>query len=176
MNYLKNTAKFIGLVLFLIVVLLCILVFTPENWLWDSQAQVERIRAEIPQAQARWQAHQITHYNIDARVYIHSGPCGKGGEPTTLKIRYNQLVIPPYDTENPTIADLEELCQISSFLPPKLFAFLDKELSHLDTTRYYVTVDFDPEYGYMSSYSFRSTIPGGQVFYKFDNFQPITKW
>src|SRR5437868_15143284 len=94
----------------LISVMMFINLYVPRHWTFESKAELEKIRTELPLAEARWKSHNITDYDIDVQVFIHLGLCSTelNGKPTTLSVRQGKLVI----TDEVRNDSLEEGCTI----------------------------------------------------------------
>lgn len=149
----------------------------PQHWPTESMAELERIRNELPLAEARWKAHNITDYEIDAYAASqHTTFCGvfeKGEiyfEPHHLKVQGAEIVF-ANESQKSTVDE----CNIDSLLPPKVFDFIRRTLEDADPKSEYLSVEFDPEYGFVSEYlltsNYRARLsPYAQ--YSMSNFRP----
>ena len=127
-----------SLIIAAIIVFILIYFPIPQHWAFESKAELERIRMELPVAETRWKSHNITDYDIDVQVFIHMGMCSTNfnGTPTTLNVRQGRLVV----TDEIRKYSLEEGCKIGDLLPPKLF----------DSVRQ-ILEKAEPDYQYLQS-------------------------
>ena len=150
----------------------------PVHWSTESMAELERIRKELPLAEARWNAHNITDYEIE--VYAasqHTTFCGvfENGnvyfEPHHLKVRQGKIVFANANQKR-TVQE----CALDSFIPPRVFDTIRQRLENADPTSEYLSVEFDPEYGFVSGYVLTSNYRARlspYAEYSFSNFSPL---
>ena len=147
------------------------------HWTIESVIELERVRKELPLAEARWKPHNITDYEIDASatvlpIFCHD-PSDMTFAPWDLEIRQNEIV---FDTD--IQKSYVEECDTGDFLPPKVFDIIRQRLEMANPLEDYLRVDFDPEYGYvLKYYSDFVWYPGTQcgdclTEYNFSNFRP----
>jgi glyoxylase-like metal-dependent hydrolase (beta-lactamase superfamily II) len=151
----------------------CYGIFAPRHWPFESAAELNRIRSDMVTAEKQWEIHQTTNYDIDVKVVTHMSPCytDLDGKPTTLSVRQGKLII----TDEVRKYYLEKVCYISSFLPPQAFETVGEILDKTDPNVTYRKIEFDPEYGFIASYSATSNSSWSSAFtsYKFSNFRPV---
>ena len=63
---------FWSLIIATIIVVVITIAPIPKHWSFESKAELERIRTELPLAEARWKAHGITSYEIDVTGLVIS--------------------------------------------------------------------------------------------------------
>ncbi len=124
-----------------------------------------RIKAELPAAKARWQAHNVTDYNIDIN----------GGRPFDLVCFQNVTI----SVRNGKLADVYNSCcsgcSYDSMTVEQMFTTIEKHLENLNPQETYLTATFDPEWGFVTEYSYgctRVSTDCGEWF-KFSNFKVI---
>jgi hypothetical protein len=143
----------------------------------ESVIELERVHRELPLAEARWQAHSITDYEIDARAIVQPIFCHNPSDmtfaPWDLEIRQDKLLF-----DNDIQKNYVEECSIGAFLPPKVFDTIRQRMETANPLQDYLRVDFDPVYGYVSKYySDYVWYPGTRCAdclteYIFSNFRP----
>lgn len=161
--------------LIIAAILMCVITFAPipKHWSFESKSELEQIRTELPLAEARWKAHGITNYEIDANTFIHPSSCinfvNNTLSPWHLKVRDGEVIY-----ENEAQKQLDDECNISNFLPPKVFSTVRDILEHAQPENRYIEIEFDSEYGFLSDYSVTSNnrISDLNVTYTFSNFHP----
>jgi Family of unknown function (DUF6174) len=145
----------------------------PKYWPSESAAELERIQSDMLMAEARWNSHEISDYDIDIRVFVHLGACNTDfeGKPTTLNVRQGRIVI----TEEVQKQHLEESCDISRWLPPQAFETVNERLAQANPNETYLSIKFDSEYGFITKYFLTSNSSSSDmhVSYEFSNFRPI---
>jgi hypothetical protein len=170
-----ETCSITILVLFLVLLGLTYFPWT-KHWPFESQAELERIRSELSGAEARWKASGITDYDVDAASFMHPGACADFSKkddwlyPLHLRVRQGQILY-----ENEQQKQWAEMCHFESFLPPQVFDTLREEVKNSHPMAMYLTAEFDPAYGFMTSYHLTANgdLPDTNVSYKFTNFQPV---
>jgi hypothetical protein len=167
-----------------IIALLCVLVriygIVPQHWSFESSAELERTRRELPLAEARWNSHNITDYEINVKAWAHPTFCGiyENGTldfttPHHLKIQQSEIVF-ANDSQKRAV----EECAIDNFLPPKVFDTIRQSLKTANPKYEYLKVEFDPEYGFVSNYVLvannrtRSDLNVGYIFTDFRPKEP----
>lgn len=163
-----------------IVVCLCMMALPaalPQHWSFESRAKLEQIRKELPLAEARWKAHNITDYTIEVDGVYHPAFCGEYDPETNtfspwhLKIEQGEIVF-DNDAQKRVVEDWP--CAISNFLPPKVFDTIRQKLENAAPEAEYLRIEFDPEYGFVSDYYLTLNGKGSDflVHYTFSNFRP----
>jgi len=151
---------FIAALFFFCIIGLALL---PNHFPFKSKAELNRIRADLAIAKAKWMANPVENYEIDVGAYTHPS-CMKSH--VTLFIRRGRLG----NTK-------EDICGIkaSDFLPPKVFDTVERVLAHANPDEYYLSISFDSEYGFMSKYIMTSNSSGNsfRIYYEFTNFTPL---
>lgn len=147
----------------LIVVILSLLgryVVSPS-----AKADALRIKAELPAAKARWQAHNVTDYNIDIN----------GGRPFDLVCFQNVTI----SVRNGKLASVYNSCcsgcSYDSMTVDQVFTDIEKRLDSLNLQKYYLTATFDPEWGFATEYRYGCTQVRNDCgeWFKFSNFQVV---
>jgi hypothetical protein len=163
-----------------IVVCLCIMALPmaiPKHWSFENRIELKRIRKELPLAEARWNSHNITDYDIDVVGVVHpNGFCShfdpktNSISPIHLKIRQGKVVF-----DNDVSKDLVEgpFCFINDVLPPKVFDNIRQIIEGKKPAGGYLKIEFDPEYGFVSDYYLTSNSRRSSllVHYTFSNFR-----
>ncbi len=148
--------------------------FAPQHWSFESQTQLERIRKELPLAEAKWKSHNITEYEIDVDAFAHPVFCHNPSDEDFsgwhLNISQGEIVF-----DNGTQKEYVEACAVSDFLPPRVFDVIRQRIKNANPKEEYLKIEFDPEYGFVTEYvndannRSNSTL---HVYYFFSNFRP----
>jgi len=148
-----------------VVILLSLL----GRWMLPGEVKVVKaeaawIKVELPKAKARWQAHNISDYNINI----------DGGRPfdfvcfsnVTLSVRDGKLA----SVYNSCCSD----CPYDSMTVEQVFTDIEGILENLDPQENYLTAKFDPEWGFVTEYRYGCTKISNDCgeWFKFSNFQP----
>ena len=166
-----------AVVIVLFVVLQVLSRYTPIHSLSETTAELERIRTELPLAEARWKAHDITDYEIEVDGVVHPAFCSDYDlenntfSPWQLRIEQGQIIFSS-DEQKRAVEDWP--CAISNFLPPTVFSTIRQKLENTAPKAEYLQVEFDLEYGFVSDYSLTSNgrISDLNIHYTFSNFHP----
>ena len=147
--------------------------FAPQHWFFESQIQLERIRRELPIAEARWKSQSITDYEIDVDAFAHPVFCHDPSEEDFtgwhLNVSQGEIVF-----DNERQKEYLEACAVSDFLPPKVFDVIRQRIKSANPKEEYLKIKFDPEYGFVTEYVHdannrrNSTL---HVYYFFSNFR-----
>lgn len=160
MNTKRATWWKIGGILSLLV--LVQLLFDPFT---DLKHQGERLQAQmnLPAARQKWEAKNITHYRFDIRGYVPLACLFDGG----IEVR-DGLVIPGPRSDagkmdgllSPGFSSVKDppLCNVQGYTIPGFFNLVADWLAQSPSSVTKVT--FDPEVGFITSFSFGS--PGGK--------------
>ena len=150
----------VGGILFIVVVVQ--ILFDP---LADLQHLKERLQAQmfLPAARQKWETKGITHYQFDIRGSVPLVCIFGGG----IEVR-DGLVIPGPRSDaakfnsmlSPGLSKAEDppLCNDQNYTMPGLLDLVEVWLAQ--STSSITEVSFDPEYGFISSFSFGD--PGGK--------------
>jgi len=166
----------IGIFIALILIVIGISPYIPKHWPSESAAELDRIRKELPLAEARWKAHGITEYEVDALGIVHPGGCfditkdpAGSFTPWHLQIRQGEIVFDS-DIQKKNI----EGCDMGDFLPPKVFDTIRQKLKEVNSQLEYLEIEFDPVYGFVSDYALTSNSSLSDLFihYVISNFRP----
>ncbi|MBV6396885.1 MAG: hypothetical protein HFACDABA_02487 [Anaerolineales bacterium] len=170
-------SKFLKLLSWSVIIaaiIVCVLIYAPipQHWSFESRAELERIRTELPLAEAKWKSHNVTDYDIEVSAMAHPLMCAdfdNNFAPWHLKIRQGQTVF-----ENEIQKNSVNDCNIELFLPPTVFDTIKEILETADADYTYLKIEFDPEYGFMTTYSLTANnrISDLNVYYSFTNFRP----
>jgi hypothetical protein len=157
-----------------LIILISYVRFAPQHWSFESQMQLERIRKELPLAEARWKSHNITEYEIDVDAFAHPVFCHDPSEEDFsgwhLNIDQGEIVF-----DNDVQKGYVEACAVNDFLPPRVFEVIRQRIKSANPQEEYLKIDFDPEYGFVTKYvndannRRNSTL---HVYYFFTNFRP----
>ena len=145
--------------------------FDPFGSIMHS-SQVVKARILSPGAHAKWDAQKIADYSFEirgstplacvvfARIEVRNGVVVQveiedilpGDSPTSL--------LPPEEWANASyFGNQIFLCDYANFTMPQIFDFL-AQLLEMDASSI-LQVDFDPNYGFMTYFSFGSFVPNG---------------
>jgi hypothetical protein len=170
MNRYQERLKFsfssIGvLILFIVIIVVTVLSIYKKPWPSDSQAEIDRIRAELPLARGRWESHGFTDYDVNFNVFVEPGCQVKN---LTLHVRNEKLVSMPSLDETACGVDIKTLDQ--------WFMGIEYSLSQINPKEHYLHIDFEPTFGFMTRYEMKSTYLRSTQFLSvtFDNFRPIS--
>lgn len=170
----SKLVRFFLISLVIAVVIVCVGTFAPRHWSFESEAELNKIRTELPLAEARWKSHHITDYDLDVSGVNHPLFCENivNNEliPWHLKIRAGQIIF-----ENDKQEWNMKSCGVSNLLPPKVFDTIREILENAKPEQVYRKIDFDPEYGFVSHYYLTSNNSESTLFVNisFKNFHPI---
>ena len=171
----SRLVRFFFVSLIIATVIVCVLTFAPipKHWSFESEAELNKIRTELPLAEARWKSHNITDYEIDVSGLIHPIACENVVNhdllPWHLTIRQGQIIF-DNDEQEHNIAE----CGIRKFLPPQVFDTIKQIIEHAKPEQEYRKIEFDPEYGFVSEYYLTSNgrLSSLLVTFSFKKFQP----
>lgn len=133
--------------------------------------EIWRVRNELPEARAKWDAQKIADYSFEVRGYVplaclasalievrngavvqvESRDFLPGDSPTKL--------LPPEEWGTPSLGGQIFPCNYANFTMPQVFDFLDQLLERDASS--ILQVDFDPNYGFITYFSFGSLVPKG---------------
>lgn len=123
---------------------------------------VSRVRAELPQVRAKWDATVITDYTFeivgDARsicqpsavVEVRSGEVVKV-ETKDFASNLPAQLLPPDKWADPDWGEEVFLCSYFHFTMPQFFGLVDETLRNYPSS--IMQVEFDPQYGFVSKFS-----------------------
>ena len=170
----------------IVTIVVCQALFDPIAIIKNS-ARLSRIRAELPAAEARWRAQDMSDYEID--VQGSSFACHIRG---TLSVRGGELVAVAMreDPSDPTSAlvpvDPEAWhirgCAYEEMTVPRFFERVERTLEEISVADATVSVTFDNELGYVTEYSYAAgyrrgllnpVISDGWVRYSIEDLRPV---
>ncbi len=144
-----------------------------------NSAELDRIRAELPDAKARWDAQGIADYDVDVSAFTHLG-CFVTD--TTLSVRKGALVSATRYKFSGTALPAPEItlsldygkpvCPLENLLPSTMFKMVERSLD-IDPFKTAFEVDFDPDYGFVTKYYLYTYGTDGVANFTFSNFRPI---
>ncbi len=176
-HFLKIILIIAAVLLLIMVVLAFLPALFPEAFLnhtrAESEAELKRLREELPLAEARWNALGAADYDIEVRP--HNMYCGTKEPEDYLAIQVRQGKMAMLEGEQQLV---ESRCGVSKYLPPQAFQTLRQEIDATDPAVYYLKVTFDAQYGYITEYVRDSTENAGYDLYKgftFRSLQPVAK-
>jgi hypothetical protein len=163
------------LVLLAVSILIIWADYIPRRLPSQNKADLERIRTELPLAEARWKSHNISNFEIDVEGFHQLARCADSSDgdpgPLHLKVRQGELVF----ESDARVQALKPCDDMGDFLPPKVFDTVRALLADADPRQVILQIEFDPEYGFVSSYYTASNYPlptDSTIRYTFSNFQP----
>lgn len=134
----------------------------------ESAATLRQALIDLPQAEARWKAASISDYDVVVTLSEHPA-CGVG--PALVHVRGGRV-------QNPSALDSilapDSYCSGAAWLPGAGFATLRARLDQLDTQRLTLKVQFDPVYGFVTSFDSHAILGTGMSLVTLTNFQPIS--
>ncbi len=122
--------------------------------------EISRVRAEFPNAHAKWDSQKITDYTFEIKT-LEPFVC----QPHAMIEVKNDVVarvetisnaglqlLPPYQWADADWGNEVFLCDYANFTMTQIFSLLDSAL-HNDSS-VILQADFDPEYGFVARYSY----------------------
>jgi hypothetical protein len=145
----------------ILVILILELLFDPFS-IMVNVIRINRIRAELPAARARWQSHEISDYDIDVRTSIppacwfEATLSVRGGE---LKAVMAREGLPPLVSTWPKTpveqTNWDGHCPYRQFSVAQTFKVVEQSLDSINLATEALTVSFDPEFGFVTHYEHR---------------------
>jgi hypothetical protein len=137
------------------------LLFDPLAWM-KNVSMVAQVRAALPAARRRWQAWGISDYDLEAKGFVPLS-CMLAAR---LKVRHGDVVAveaqqTPWDDHGPWAPvarsqwDLP-FCSYAQLTVAHLFEKVERNLAEADLSVDALDVQFDPVYGFVTSYDYRS--------------------
>jgi hypothetical protein len=132
-----------------------------------SAEEIKRALDELPDAEARWASHGIVNYDVTFSLSSHAS-CFVG--PAVLHFRDARVQNPDVLT-NALMPDTD--CEAKKWLPGVSFQSLRDALNAFDGERWGLRVEFDPEYGFVSSFNTFVIKGAGGMSVMLSDFHPI---
>lgn len=153
---------------------------------------VSNVRTELSQARAKWDAAGITDYTFevqgDARSICQPSAMIEVRSNSVVKVEAKDFasdnspaqLLPPEQWADPDWGEEVFLCSYYHFTMPQIFDLIDETLRNFPSS--IMQADFDPEYGFVSDFSYGIYVGYGLLRPKLDNccyefhirnFQPV---
>jgi hypothetical protein len=134
-------------------------------------SELNRIRVELPRARRLWETHGTANYNVDVAMLIH--PSCLIMESVTIEVRDGEVVAPE---EAVRASEDPSNCYyyVNRLLPSQAFDAVEQAVESLSEDNY-LSVSFDPSYGFVSGYRLasRSRTSDLRVSFLFTDFAPV---
>lgn len=126
--------------------------------------EVSNTRKEIPLARAKWDAFGITDYTFeiigDGRSICQPSARVEVQNETVVNVELMDFaaetstpqILPPEQWVNPDWGNEVFLCNYKNFTMTKIFELVEQTLQNFPTS--ILQADFDPEYGYVTSFEY----------------------
>jgi hypothetical protein len=143
----------------------------------ENVIKLNQIRSELNAARNRWQSHSFSNYNFDFHGEAFSQCFMYYSDEATLVIHDNALftVTVPSDAHIRDVANWLHSCDYEDYLPEQMFQRVERLLREIDPLQAYLRVEFDPEYGYITSFRSGCYYPVSDcgTNLTFSNFSPL---
>jgi len=125
---------------------------------------ISTVRAEFPQARAKWDSSGITDYTFEiqgvaplicqpsAIVEVRGGVVFKVETKDLLSEDSHAQILPPGKWADPDWGEEVFLCSYHHFTMPRIFDLVEGTLQNYPSS--IMQADFDPEYGFVSSFRY----------------------
>jgi len=162
MKSLRSRIATIGLIVLLIGILIQIL-YDPISSAKHSLS-ISNVRAELPQARAKWESLGITDYKFaiqgDARSICQPSAIVEVKHDIVVKVETlnsspgnsTPQVLPPNQWADPSWGEEVFLCSYAHFTMTRIFHLIDNTLQNYPAS--IMQARFDPKYGFVTDFSF----------------------